>query len=91
MESWQVGFAVRRDWPDGSHEFVRFCLSEGEAASFVTSDRAYWRRGPWRPVHAVVCISVRDFELHADRRLCRAPDCPAATSVPTVDRPATAR
>jgi hypothetical protein len=79
-----VGRAVRRDWPDGGHEFVRFGVSPLEARWFIESDRRFWRPGPARPVHTVVEISFRDFELHRRcRRLCRAPDCPmqAATGV----------
>ncbi|HEX6872431.1 MAG TPA: hypothetical protein VF163_15145 [Micromonosporaceae bacterium] len=80
-ESWRPGFAVRRDWPDTTHEFVSFCLSRTEAEHFVTVDQAYWRRGPWRPRHMVVVISGRDFELHRTRPECRAPDCPNLTSI----------
>jgi len=78
LEAWQGGFSVRRDWPDLTHEFVRFCRSRAEADRYVESDRAYWRRSPWRPTHTVAFISGRDFELHAHRHLCRAPDCPRA-------------
>jgi len=71
--------AVRRDWPDGTHEFVHFGPSAVDAERFVALDRAYWRRGPWRPVHGVVGISERDFDLHRRRRLCQGPDCPQVT------------
>ena len=79
-ETWRAGFAVRRDWPDGGHEFVRFVPTEGEAARFIDADHTYWRRGPWRPGHAIVVISQRDFDLHRARPGCRAPDCPTASS-----------
>jgi hypothetical protein len=78
IEPWQAGFAVRRDWPDHTHEFVRFGRTEWRAARFIRSDRTFWRRGPWRPDHEIVVISRRDFELHRDRPACRAPDCPTA-------------
>ena len=79
IEPWEAGFAVRRDWPDWSHEFVRFALNKKQAAGFVVADRRFWRRGPWRPTHEIVVISLRDFELHRTRHGCRAPDCPNAS------------
>jgi hypothetical protein len=79
IEPWEAGFAVRRNWPDRTHEFVRFALNEGAAAGFIAADRRYWRRGPWRPTHEIVVISLRDFDLHRTRHGCRAPDCPAAS------------
>ena len=78
-EPWQAAVAVRRDWPDGTHEFVHLGVSHVEAEGFAANDEAYWRRGPWRPAHAVVRISARDFDLHRRRRLCRAPDCPTVS------------
>ena len=76
--SWRPRFAIRRDWPDGTHEFVRFGISWSGAEVFIEADRVYWRRGPWRPIHSVVSISRRDFELHRARPRCKAPDCPGS-------------
>jgi hypothetical protein len=87
IEPWEAGFAARRDWPDRTHEFVRFARNEASVAWFVDADRAYWRRGPWRPGHEIVVISLRDFELHRSRPGCRAPDCPTGpASVPRPQR-----
>jgi hypothetical protein len=78
--AWEAGYAVRRDWTDGTHELVGFHWTDTSAARFVDRDRHYWRRGPMRPHSwAVVVISRRDFDLHAKRHDCRAPDCPAPT------------
>jgi hypothetical protein len=55
---------------------VRFEVSEELARAFIPDDVRYWRRGPIRPRHSVVAISVRDFELHLRRDPCRSPDCP---------------
>jgi len=84
VASWQAGHAVRRDWPDGTHELVGFRCLRVRAERFAKQDQAYWRRGPLRPcAYAVVVISRRDFRLHAHRHDCRSPDCPtAAASVP---------
>lgn len=74
-----MGWAVRRDWPDGGHEYVRFSLTLAEVCSFMERDRVAWRRGPVRPrLWTAVELSGREFELHRSRRLCRAPDCPAS-------------
>jgi hypothetical protein len=74
-----VWWAVRRDWPDCTHEFVRPRDTETRAHRQSDWDRAFWRRGPMRPELSAVCISERDFALHGrHRRDCRAPDCPRA-------------
>jgi hypothetical protein len=77
---WLAVYAVRRDWPDGSHEFVGARDSKADAQRFVERDRQYWLPGPLRPEWSVVEISVRDFDLHAKRYGCRAPDCPIGAS-----------
>jgi len=77
--AWPAGFAVRRDWPDGSHDLVAFRGSAGQARRFARRDRAYWRRSPLRPLtHTVVVTSRRDVVLHAARHPCASPDCPTA-------------
>jgi hypothetical protein len=76
-DRWLVGFAVRRVWPDGGHEFIRFTTDPLDGARFVARDRRVWRWGPIRPVYwSVVSMSRNDFELHRRRLLCQSPDCP---------------
>ena len=71
------GFALRRHWPDGTHDYIRFSRTPGQAQRAITRDRRYWLKGPLRPVeYRVVAISEHDFLLHRRRRDCRAPDCP---------------
>jgi hypothetical protein len=71
------GFAIRRRWPDGSHDYIRFSRTPGAAQRGVEPDRRYWERGPVRPVERnVVAISRNDFDLHRARRRCRSTDCP---------------
>jgi hypothetical protein len=79
------GWAVRRDWAGGGHEFVALQPTPRAALKALTRDRAYWLRGPLKPRSwDVVLISRNDFELHQGRGLergrgaCRAPDCPTA-------------
>jgi hypothetical protein len=72
-------YAVRRDWPDGTHEFHSRRGTEAAAARAAERDQAYWRPGPMRPRLSLVTIGKYDFELHARHRLdCKAPDGPSA-------------
>jgi hypothetical protein len=81
-QPWEAGYAVRRDWPDGTHEIIGFRWTAAAAARLLAGDRHYWRRGPLRPsAWAMVVVSRRDFDLHARRPGCRSPDCPAAATV----------
>jgi hypothetical protein len=66
---------VRRDWPDGRHDFVGFTMSPVDAVLFVARDRFRWRRTRFRPVHSVVGIGLRDLSRH--RGLCGRNDCPS--------------
>lgn len=78
-EQWRLAWSVRRDWPDGSHEFVGIRRNRRSAERFQADDQAFWRRSPMVPKLTVVPISERDFVLHGrHRRGCRAPDCPVA-------------
>ena len=74
---WEAGYAVRRDWPDGTHDLVAYRREGTALDGFVARDREYWRWGPLRPARwTVVVVSYRDFNLHARRHGCQAPDCP---------------
>jgi hypothetical protein len=71
-----ASFAVRRQWPDGGHDYIALSATPGEAQRALERDRRYWRRGPVRPSDCrVVAISARDFDLHRFRHGCRSPDC----------------
>ena len=78
LAPWQAGRAVRREWPDRTHEYIRFSQGDEDLARFVERDAAYWRRGSWRPTHSIVVISLREFTWHRRRRNCRSLDCPMA-------------
>jgi hypothetical protein len=81
--SWEAGCAVRRDWPDGTHDLVAFRASPLRADEFIRRDRRYWRGAPLHPLTwTVVQVSRRDFDLHRGRLECRSPDCPTAASAP---------
>lgn len=72
-----VVYALRRDWPDGVHDFVHPSDSLNVAAAGWNLEHSHWRFTPCRPRLVVVPISTHDFWLHAHHRpQCRAPDCP---------------
>lgn len=74
---WWTGWTVRRDWADGSHEFVGFRGSERGAARFARRDESYWRRGPWWPSgYTIVAMTRAAFRLHAKMQRCQDVGCP---------------
>jgi hypothetical protein len=75
---WAPQFAVRREWPDGTHDFAGMRRTVQAANGFARRDRNFWRAGPLRPLwFGLVVMSRRDFVLHGkQRRHCTAPDCP---------------
>jgi hypothetical protein len=75
---WQEGVAVRRDWPDGSHDLFGWRRPGSNLTGAIVRDRVAWLLAPPRPTYSVVTVSVRDFVLHGRRDVCRAPDCPAS-------------
>jgi hypothetical protein len=77
--AWWTGWAVRRDWADGSREFVGFRASERGAARIARRDESYWRRGPrWPSRYAVVTMTRTAFLVHTDMQRCRDVSCPGA-------------
>lgn len=75
-------WAVRWDWPDGTHEFIGLQRDEAAAVVVWSGQVLRWRRFPCRPRMSMVAISGHDFWLHArHRRGCMAPDCPAVAGV----------
>ena len=84
LPDWERQFAVRRDWPDGSHDIFGLTVDRRRAATAALSLPTYWRRSTFRPVQSVVEISEREFELHRlrdrGRVRCMAPDCPTSAA-----------
>jgi hypothetical protein len=71
-----VGYAVRLDWPDGSHSFVTYARSLERVERRRKGLQNCWQRGPVRPVsYQTLVISRHEWKLHARRGHCRAPDC----------------
>jgi len=71
-------YAVRRNWPDGSHDYFRLSTTSAEAKGGITRDQRYWRgRGPHAPTSwKVVTTTANGFEIHRGRDRCRHPNCP---------------
>ncbi|MEU3455261.1 hypothetical protein ABZ671_16945 [Micromonospora sp. NPDC006766] len=70
------GYAVRREWSNGSHDLFGFTSDKGEAERSLTRDQSYWRRGPVRPVAVyVVAANASAVEQHAVDG-CRSASCP---------------
>jgi len=72
-----VGYTLRMDWPRGEHNFSEFCATPGKARRKARGHFRFWAGSPYRPTSiSLVAMSRHDFELHGDRQICRAPDCP---------------
>ena len=74
-----VVHAIRRNWADGSHDFVGPRSTRRQADAEIDRQHCKWRRSPWRPGLSIVTISVRDLRLHGRHRSgCKSPDCPVS-------------
>jgi len=72
-----IGYAVRRHWPDGSHDYVELSPSLRAAQLAARRDEVGLRTAPFRPVdYRVVAIARAEFDRHRRRHGCRAPECP---------------
>ncbi|QKW13411.1 hypothetical protein [Verrucosispora sp. NA02020] len=70
------GYAIRRQWPDGSHDLFGFTPDPQTAAHRLTRDRSYWRTGPIRPT-AVYLVPTNDATVHHHPVTgCRHHSCP---------------
>lgn len=74
VKAWTGGFAVRRDWPDGAHDFFGFSPNLARVLRRFARDERYWRRGPLRPAgRTVVWMRGDTFGLHSQS--CRGSRC----------------
>jgi hypothetical protein len=74
VKAWTGGFAVRRDWPDGTHDFFGLSPNLALVLRRLARDERFWRRGPLRPVgRTVVWMRGDTFRLHP--RWCRGSRC----------------
>ncbi len=72
------GYAVRRDWPDGTHDLYAFTVQRERADQQLNRDRGYWRPGLMRPTAMwVVRVSPAHLQGHKQDG-CRNGRCPIA-------------
>ncbi len=83
LDRWQRrGFAVRVDWPDGSHQLFGWRRGWHQASRLVQRDRWYWRRSPVRPLAwSIIVVTRAELRLHAHRGWCSADSCPSGARV----------
>jgi hypothetical protein len=70
-------WAVRRDWRDGTHEYICPRRVEGRARRALADDAAFWRRGPVRPTLSLVWLPLAEFRAHVRGHACRSKTCPS--------------
>lgn len=66
---------VRRDWPDGSHDFYGFFRDRTEATAWIIRDLERLRSAAIEPRHDVVLVPERVYQDHQNTR-CHASHCP---------------
>lgn len=77
-----AGFAVRADWPDGTHEVMLFGHRLRSVEKRMKRAANLWRRSPQRPT-AWTVIAVDTMSYNAHDRACRYGNCAiAGLSIP---------
>ncbi|MET8278471.1 hypothetical protein [Micromonospora sp. NPDC005174] len=70
------GYAVRREWPGGTHDLFGFTPDADTAIRRLDRDRSFWRGGPVRPMAVyVVPANAADVDSHPVDG-CRMVGCP---------------
>lgn len=81
-------YAIRREWPDGHHEYIGPQTDLTKAKKQIVRDEAFWRHptndGNRPSGHQVVLINEQDFWAHTKISHCSSPKCPVAI---TTDQP----
>ncbi len=78
----QTGFAVRTDWPDGTHLIFGWRPSWRAASRLVARDRNYWLPGPLCPVGwSIVAVSRFEESAHHRRGHCEDRYCPTGAQL----------
>lgn len=70
------GYAIRREWPDGTHDLFGFTAETDTAIRRLNHDRSFWRGGPVRPTDVyLVPANAADVGAHPVDG-CRRSGCP---------------
>lgn len=76
-----VVLAVRRDWPNGTHELCCPRRTMSQAQRELDRDIRYWLHGPSRPRHSIVTLTLAELRGHSKDGRCRSTACPTAGSL----------
>ncbi len=72
-----TGYAVRTDWPDGTHLIFGWRRAWRSACRLLFRDHRYWRSGPIRPhTWSVVGATRTVVAAHPRSARCSSPQCP---------------
>ena len=78
---WDWGWAVRMDWPNGTHEIFGFTAQLPAAQRRLARSQAYWQRGPASPAAWTIVEVTRAMVQRHDPAGygCTLTTCPVAT------------
>ncbi|MFG3423245.1 hypothetical protein [Micromonospora sp. NPDC048063] len=75
-DAYAWGYAIRREWPDGTHDLFGFTPDADTAQRQLDRDGGYWRSGPVRPTAVyLVAANAADVNQHPVDG-CRTTSCP---------------
>ena len=73
----RAGWAVRLDWPDGTHTVHGFTRSQPRARRRLRGLARFWASGPARPrAYRLVAMDRDCWRAHASLRVCDRQGCP---------------
>ncbi len=70
----RLGFTVRADWPDGSHDIFSWRRNWYAAWRLARRARVYWQAGPATP-HTWAILTATRRQIRTHRPGCRQPTC----------------
>ena len=74
LEPTRLGWCVRRDWPDGSHDLFGWHPDRGRSVAAISADESRWATQAVRPGHRVILFNQWSWWRHRDG--CRNRGCP---------------
>jgi hypothetical protein len=81
QRSQRRGFAVRTEWPDGTHRLFGWQRGWHQAWRAVQRDKWYWRGGLRPDAWSIVVVTRSDVHAHARRLWCTSTRCPTGAVV----------
>ena len=75
-EKWEWGYAVRVDWPDGTHGFAGWRADVDAALRQLNNRRDYWVKAPMTSPAWTIVAANRDLVRHHQDQ-CRSANCPS--------------